>query len=168
MSLRGSVATEAIYKMRYTIEVKIKPKFTDAKADDFKHQAYGLGIKKIKQVRVGRLFRLEGNLTKRQIKRIKDELLTDKVVEDSNLYRFSKNKSVCKIEVWLKSAVSDVVGESVKGAILDMGIKAVTDARCGEIYYITRRLTKKELKFLAEKILVNPLVHDYRVWCGEK
>lgn len=149
--------------MNHTIEVKIKPKFTDARAGDFKHQAYGLGIKKIKNVRMGRLFRLEGNLSRQQIKRIKDKLLTDKVVEQSGNYSFSKNKSVCKIEVWLKPAVTDVVGESVKEAISDMGTKGITDARCGEVYYITGRLTKKELKFLAEKILVNPLVNDYRV-----
>lgn len=154
--------------MPYTIEVKIKTKFTDARADDFSHQAYALGVKKIKQVRVGRLFQLKGNLTKRQIELIKNELLTDKVVEESGLYSFSKKKSVSKIEVWLKKSVTDVVGENVKEAISDMGIKSITDVRCGEIYYITGRINKSRLKFLAEKILVNPLVHDYRVQCGRK
>ncbi len=154
--------------MSHTIEVKIKPKFTDAASDEFKRQAYGLGIKKIKNVRVGRLFRLEGNLGKQQIKRIKNGLLTDRVVEKSGSYGFSRNKSASKIEVWLKPGVTDVVGESVKEAISDMGIKNVTNARCGEIYYIKERISKKELKFLAEKILVNPLVHDYRVECGRK
>jgi phosphoribosylformylglycinamidine (FGAM) synthase PurS component len=149
--------------MNLIIEIKIKLKFTDAKAEDFKRQAYGLGVKKIRDVRVGRLFKLEGNLTKQQTKRIKEELLTDIVVEQSGFYGFSKNKAVSKIEVWLKSGVTDVVGESVKNAVSDMGIKSVTDARCGEVYYIKGNLTKKTLNFLAEKILVNPLVNDFRV-----
>jgi phosphoribosylformylglycinamidine (FGAM) synthase PurS component len=105
---------------------------------------------------------LEGNLTKPQIKKIKNNLLTDDIVEISNIYSASK-KTTHKIEVWLKSGVTDVVGESVKEAILDMGMKNISDVRCGEVYYIKGKIAKTKLEFLAEKILVNPLIHSYQV-----
>jgi phosphoribosylformylglycinamidine (FGAM) synthase PurS component len=149
--------------MKQIVEVKIKPKFLDAPGAEFKHAAASLGVK-ITDAKLGRLFLLEGFLTKQQIKKIAHKLLTDVVTENCKLdYSFGKTNGLHKIELWLKDGVTDVVGESVKDAVLDMGIKGITNARCGFVYYIKGKLTKKQVQLLAEKILVNPLVHRYKI-----
>lgn len=150
--------------MSYVVEIKIKPKFLDPLGEGFKEQALSLGEKNIKNVRVGRLFSLKGNITKAQVKRIANGLLTDKVVEDCILnYRTGKKNNLHKIEIWLKLSATDVVGESVKEAILDMGVNGISDARCGFAYYIEGKVSKSRLDFLTRKILANPLIHNYKV-----
>jgi len=150
--------------MKHIVEIKTKPKFFDALGGGFKEQAVALGIKNIKSVRAGRLFLLEGDLSAVQIKKIVHELLTDNVVEDCVLnYSPSKKTPAHKIELWLKNSATDVVGESVLEAVLDMNIKNIKDVRCGFVYYVDAKLTKSKLDFLARKILVNPLIHKFKV-----
>lgn len=129
------------------------------------------GFSKLSALSVSQLYRLDGALSPQDRARVSDDLLCDRVTQRAidgqapaveppvRRGKAAAAKTVT-IDVWYKSGVTDVVGESVMKGIQDLGISGVSDVRTGTRY----RLSGIRGKGVAEKIsaafLANPLIND--------
>lgn len=147
------------------------------------------GVNNIKRVKVSSLYKLKGELTTQEIETIAKELLTDPVTQEYNvkgichseakpknlffsaqnqneILRSAQNDSLSKvivIEVWLKPGVTDSVGENVVKGIKDLGLKKEVKAFSGSRYVFECDLAPLNFETAVKKILVNPLIHDYKI-----
>lgn len=145
--------------------------------------ALGLSARRIF---TAQLYRLVGGMTDREVERIVRDLLVDPVTQEVHWGRgerlsvaFNGKGALSKscgasprqsatakgvsLEIWLKSGVTDVVGESVMKGIRDLGISTVENVRAGTGYRFEGLKGNARLKQIAERLLVNPLIHDYRL-----
>src|SRR4051812_20540084 len=101
----------------YLIEVAHKPGITDPVGKGLTHDIVHLGLAKVKNVSSAQLYRLEGELTPADRKRIAEDLLCDPILqeyrEDTPVKSEGKVGSLV-IDIWYKAGVTDVVGDSVR------------------------------------------------------
>ncbi len=155
----------------YIIEVGYKKGLTDplghGLVDDIRH----LGAAGVQQVTASQLYRLIGDLSVEDRNRIAQDLLCDPVVQDfrdgieaqAPSAAGSKSKTKSKqavIDVWYKSGVTDVVGESVLKGIQDLHVSGISEVRTGHRYRIQGIGQAEPAKKIAWSLLANPLVHD--------
>lgn len=123
--------------------------------------------------KISSLYQLEGGSSPEEITRIAEELLCDPVSEQFFINTVPSDSKTFFIDVWYKLGVTDVVGESVLRAVLDLKIDSVTKAFFGTRY---RLVLKKETKRydwnnthekvlidFATKQLLNPLVQECKI-----
>jgi len=67
------------------------------------------------------------------------------------------------VDVWYKSGVTDVVGESVAKGIRDLGCNTVSEVRTGMRYRFWGLKGLEAGRKIATALLANPLVHDHNV-----
>jgi phosphoribosylformylglycinamidine (FGAM) synthase PurS component len=75
--------------MVYRIEIKDKPTQFDAVGEGIKKDILDLGINSIKEVRFIQVYNIEGRLFETELKRICEDLLTDKISQDYFINRDS-------------------------------------------------------------------------------
>ena len=73
-----------------------------------------------------------------------------------------------RVEVMPKAAVLDPQGKAIARALMQLGFDGVDDARQGKVIEITlahddRARAEKDAKAMAEKLLANGVVEDFRV-----
>jgi phosphoribosylformylglycinamidine synthase subunit PurS len=73
-----------------------------------------------------------------------------------------------RLTVTLKSGVLDPQGKAIEGALKALGISGVSSVRQGKIFEIELAhndpvQARTVLTDAAEKLLVNPIIEDYRV-----
>jgi len=69
---------------------------------------------------------------------------------------------VHRIEVYLKSQLTDARGESLLRDILDLGINIVSSVRVVDIYWLDAKLKSEELELICRQLLADPVTHDYQ------
>ena len=67
-----------------------------------------------------------------------------------------------RIEVYLKSHLTDARGLSLVRDISDLGITTVSNVRILDIYWLDANLTAKELDLIGHRLLADPVIQDYR------
>jgi len=67
-----------------------------------------------------------------------------------------------RIEVYLKSHLTDARGERLLRDIRDLGINSVSSVRVVDIYWLDTKLKSEELEFICRQLLADPVTHDYR------
>lgn len=144
------------------VEIYNKKQYSKHPNASAKHELESVGLKKISDVIVGTIYRIDGDFSSSQIKTIADKLLCDNVMQTSNLTA-RKIANYKKVEVWLKESATDVIGESVKEAIMKMGIKEPQKVRCGHIYFVKGGFTKKDLEKAVKKSFVNEVVNKFTI-----
>ncbi|MBI5574708.1 MAG: phosphoribosylformylglycinamidine synthase subunit PurS [Elusimicrobia bacterium] len=145
----------------YKILVKYKIGFFDAEGERIKKDILNYRIKKSISVETAQVYEISGSITFKEIKKIAISLLSDPV---SQLFFVNFNLGKTKaIEVYYKKGVTDSVAETVKLGIIDMGVKKNLSVRTGKKYFIDGNLLQNELKKIAEKILANNVVQDYKI-----
>ncbi|MDI6840661.1 MAG: phosphoribosylformylglycinamidine synthase subunit PurL [bacterium] len=137
----------------FRIEVKKKD---NIEGDKLKKDIFDLGIN-VQSVEVIYTYLIFGNLTKIDVQRIAQDLLADKVWETYkiNPKRQMLNAKCFTIEVAYNPGVMDAVAISVVKGMQDLGIKGVEAVKTAKKYLITGALSKQELEFVADKLLVN-------------
>ncbi|MCM8804735.1 MAG: phosphoribosylformylglycinamidine synthase subunit PurS [Candidatus Omnitrophica bacterium] len=149
-------------KKFYIIEIYKKKNIFDVFGQEIKRSIEELGIKKVKDVKVSNLYKIECKADKRIIEKIAKELFIDKISDGFYVYKFKKEKKNWWIvEVYLKEAVTDPVGETAKTTIIESGILNQVDVKTGKKYYIKGDLNKEEIEEISKRILINPLIHNY-------
>ena len=147
--------------MKYTIEVFLKSNFTDHHGTHVQHDIAALGIKKVPKVRFHQLYRFEGELAGQEVETISEKLLIDPITDDYRIVSEAQNSKEHAIEVWLKQGVTDTVAESVSKAVKDLGIAKKLGIKTGQKYVFEGNIGRPQLKQVAEKMLVNPLIQNY-------
>jgi len=67
------------------------------------------------------------------------------------------------IKIGYNEGIFDATGEGVKKDILDLGIKGVKSVSIDQLYLIKGDPEKKDLGFIAENILCDPIVQSYEI-----
>ncbi len=80
------------------------------------------------------------------------------------------NKSVkARVLVMMKDSVLDPQGQAVRRALNGLGHKSIAEVRQGKCFEIDfaegtpRAAAETELRVLAEDVLSNPVIEDYRI-----
>jgi phosphoribosylformylglycinamidine synthase len=146
--------------MFYKIEVRDKPGIFDAVGESIKSDILDFGIQKVKDVRFIQVYTIEGDLALEQIKRICDELLTDKICQDYaiNPPSHQTKKGQFVVEVAHNPGVMEPVEESTLKGISDLGIFGAKAVRTAKKYIISGQLSEGQLKTISEKLLYNKLI----------
>ncbi len=165
------------------IEVRLKTEFADAPGLEVMRTLQGLGLKSIHGVSSSQLYDIRGSFTKDQINKAAVRLLCDPVTQeykiikgDSPLFLRKRgtvpgnvpmissvtvnSKFGWRVEVWLKSSVTDTVGESVGFAIEDIGLPKPNLVRYGLAYCVDCGCSKTALEKAVRKSIVNPLIQN--------
>lgn len=155
--------------MNAIIEIRLRPEFTDAPGLEVMRQLEGLGLKSIRGVSSIQLYDICGSFTKDQIDKAALRLLCDPVTQKYNILKhkvpnsksnFNRGKKRWRVEVWLKSSVTDTVGESVSLAIEDIGLPKPELVRYGLAYCVDCGCSKTALEMAVRKSIVNPLIQN--------
>ena len=145
----------------HRIEIRNKSGILDVIGEAAKKDMRDLGITGIEKVSFIRVYLLEGELDKKALDRICSRLLCDPITEEyaiNSAFEFEASKEIHIVEVAYNSGVMDPAEESVKKAILDLGIKTVSSIKTAKKYAIKSHLSKKEVNFITEKILCNKVI----------
>jgi len=154
--------------MIFEIEIKTKKGFVDPQGLHTVSDIAGIGIKDISSVDYIAVYRISGNITKKQSEIIAKELLSDKITEDYIIKQYNslEDKKLDKnsIEVWYKHGVTDTVSESVVKAIKDLGIKEELIVKTGKKYCLKgNNIDGNKLKKIATGLLANTLIQEYLI-----
>jgi len=148
----------------YSVEVFYKENMADVFGLEIKKSAEELGILSVESVRVSDLYRFEGKVPMRKLKRIAEDILIDPVIQEYALY--GKNPPVqgrWAVEVLYREGVTDAAGDTASAAVKDSGIISPLPVHTGKKYYFRGPLTEKEVASIAEKILSNQLIQEYAI-----
>jgi phosphoribosylformylglycinamidine (FGAM) synthase PurS component len=145
------------------IEVRLRPEHSDAEGFSALALLHGQSLSALKEARVSRLYEIKGPLSANQVLQITKDLLCDGVTQEYRVITPApapmNGMNFWRVEVWLKSTVTDPVGETVRETIISMGLPAPETVRCALVYRIAGRTTKVNLEKAVLKCLANPLIH---------
>ncbi|MDP2940922.1 MAG: phosphoribosylformylglycinamidine synthase subunit PurL [Candidatus Omnitrophota bacterium] len=147
--------------MQYKIEIKDRAGIFDAVGCGIEKDIRGLGITGVKDVRFAQVYTLEGNIGSGEAEKICAELLTDKITQDYVIITKGegrRTKGAFVVEIAYNPGVMDPVEESTLKGIRDLGIEGVTAVKTAKKYLIQGRLSARQLKTIAEKLLYNRLI----------
>ncbi|MFA6316824.1 MAG: phosphoribosylformylglycinamidine synthase subunit PurS [Elusimicrobiota bacterium] len=150
----------------YLVEVRLRPEFTDAAGAAALAQIQAAGFSAARQVRVSTVYEICGPLNQAHVQQAAKELLSDGVTHEFKVLNAPPvldGMNHWRVEVWLKSTVTDSVGESVRRAIAELGLPEPEAVRCGSVYRILGRTTKNVLERTVRRTLANPIVHTFTV-----
>ena len=147
----------------HLLEVKLKPEFNDAEGAAAMALQREQGLASLKEVRVGRLYELQGPLSATQAHQAGKDLLCDAVTQEfrivSNTPAPMNGMNCWRVEIWLKPTVCDPVGQTVIEAVVEAGLPRPVSARCAMLYRLNGRAMKQQLEKAVSKSLANPLIH---------
>jgi len=146
----------------HLIEVAPAPGFADPRSSWVLARARELGLG-ADSAEVSRLYRIEGSYGEAELERAARELLADPVTESFKVGSAPVPAGACSIEVWYRPNVTDPASESVEKGIRDLGLAAPDRVRCGRKVTVAGPLGRSGAQVLAEKVLANPVVHEWRI-----
>jgi phosphoribosylformylglycinamidine (FGAM) synthase PurS component len=147
----------------YLIEVAHKAGITDPVGKGLTQDIAHLSLGRVKKVLSAQLYRLDGNLSVDERRRIAEDLLCDPILQDyreDSSVKSQGQEGFLVIDIWYKAGVTDVVGDSVLKGIQDLSIPGVKTVRTGMRYHL-EGVTRREIaEKISSALLANPLVHD--------
>ena len=147
----------------HLFEIGYKPGIMDPVGRGLKQDIAHLGLGKVSQVMSAQLYKVMGKLSVAEHNRIASDLLCDPILNESHAESSAGKTKSMVIDVWYKTGVTDVVGDSVRKGIADLGITGVQEVRTGMRYHLQGVTRREAAEKIALALLVNPLVHDLTV-----
>ncbi len=146
--------------MLWQIDVALKPERSDPEGQAVKHEAEGIGVTGIDDVRHVRVFVIEADLERDNIDRIASGLLADPVVDQYAIGGPVLDEDGTQIvQVVRKPGVMDPVEASMRKGIADMGL-AVDAVRTARKYYLYGSLSADDAEQVGEKVLANDIIEQ--------
>ena len=161
----------AVTTTTYRIQISPKTAVNQTKLTQAAHQ---LGITGLTTCHPSRLIFLQGNLTKADVTRLAQDILTDPVTEQFTIYdtstalstslRFTNNvHSQFTIETTLLPGVTDPPAENLRRAAELLGIHGLERAATGQRFELAGELSKTEKQRLATELLANPVIQRFAI-----
>ncbi len=142
--------------MIYRVEVAEKDGFPDPVGASLKKDMEDLGFAgRIKDVRTAQVYLLEGDLSGSDVKQIREGLLIDPLTQCCGA---KPERGVKVVEVAYNPGVMDPVEDSVKKAVIDLGIPGLHTVKTAKKYLIKGALSDRDVRSIAEKILYNKVI----------
>lgn len=148
---------------RHRIEVTLKSDFNDAEGKEALSLLHDVGLHTAREVRASRVYEIIGSFTAAQANQAARELLCDSVTQEFRILNQTpplNGMNHWRVEVWLKPTVTDTVGESVRDALVDMGLPAPQSVRTAVTYRITGKCGRNHLEKAVARALANPVIHE--------
>jgi phosphoribosylformylglycinamidine (FGAM) synthase PurS component len=152
--------------MQWKIEVGYKPTATDAMGEGIKKDIEDLGISGVDYVKTIQLYIVEGGISELDVKRICDDLLTDRVTQ---IYTYNHplfgldDAGAWVVEVRYKHGVTDAVGDSAVKGIKDLSIQGVSSAKTGRKFIIKGKLSQNDVEVICKRLLANDVIQSYKI-----
>jgi len=152
------------------LEIRLKPELIDAEGMGISHKAsayFGLNATDTKVIRV---LTIEADLNGDQLERIRAEIFTNPVTEESSFLPLADNFDWI-IWVGLRPGVRDPAGSTAVEAIEDLlGIefKKNESVYTSKIYQIRGDLKRKDVETIAREILANDIIQQWRIYTREE
>ena len=151
----------------HMIEVRLRPEHADAEGAAALALLLAQVLSSLKEARVARLYVIKGPLSANQVLQATKDLLCDAVTQEHRVVAPApapmNGANFWRVEVWLKPAVSDPVGETVRDAIADLALPRPDSVRCALVYRLVGRANKPALERAVFRCLANPLIHRVAV-----
>ncbi|HNT96823.1 MAG TPA: hypothetical protein PKK31_00980 [Elusimicrobiales bacterium] len=143
------------------IEIRTKPKYAASEDAALLARMRAAGLP-LTAASSARLYRIEADWRPDAYKKAAAELLADPLTDNWMVGGGKAPSGSWRAEVWLKTSVTDVVGESVsESAAGFLGVKA-PKVRFGHAFYFKGAAGPGAEK-AAAKALSNPLIHSFKV-----
>lgn len=151
----------------YQVEVRLRPEFADAGGEAARALLNSLGLATARQVRTSQVFQIRGPYNSGQIQQAARELLSDGVTQEYRVLSpappSTNGMNHWRVEVWLKESVSDPAGETVRSALIELGLPAPESVRVAQAFHITGHCHKSQLEKIIPRGLANPVIHRFTV-----
>jgi phosphoribosylformylglycinamidine (FGAM) synthase PurS component len=151
----------------YQVEVKLRSEFTDAEGQSALALLHSLGLSAARDVRTSKIYEIRGGVNSGQVQQAARDLLCDPVTQEFRLVAATEpvlnGMSHWRVEVWLKSSVTDPVGDTVRSAIAEMGLPQPEIVRVGTAYHIAGKCGRNQLEKVVARGLANPVIHRFTV-----
>jgi phosphoribosylformylglycinamidine synthase II len=148
------------------LEIQLKPELIDADGMSICRKASAYFGITATSVRVIRVLTIDAALTSKQLERIRTELFTNPVTEESSFNPLA-NHFDWIIWVGLRAGVRDPAGSTAIEAIEDLlgiGFKDDESVYTSKIYQIQGDLTKDEVETIAQEILANDIIQQWKIY----
>jgi phosphoribosylformylglycinamidine synthase II len=152
--------------MPVRVEVAFKPDCRDALGESVWRsivEDLGLGVERVRTVDV---YTIDAALTPEEVERVRCELLTDPIIQESSASAHLARDFSWIVEVGFRPGVTDNVGKTARE-----GIEEVLRRRLGpeeavytsRQYLLTGRLSRPEVERIARDLLANELVQRWQI-----
>lgn len=119
---------------------------------------------KIKDFYINKIYSFSGKITYNDVLHITKTLLVDSVVEDFLIYsKILANSKETLINIWYKPEVLDVESMYIQRAIKYIKFNRVVEIRSGKQLKFVPKIKTADVKFVVEKIFMNPLIQYYEI-----
>ncbi|MFH1153427.1 MAG: AIR synthase-related protein [Pseudomonadota bacterium] len=149
------------------IEIALKPDLFDAEASGLKKKALDYFHIRVDDARSISLVTLEGDFTPDQLSTVKDDILTNPVIQVSSHKPLGIDFDWC-IWIGLRPGVRDNPGSTAMEAVADVLNRPF---RPGEGIYTSKRyalkgadLTRQDIEILARELLSNAIIQQWKVF----
>jgi len=152
------------------LEIRLRPELTDSEGMGISRKAsayLGLNVDDTKVIRV---LTIDADLNMDQLERIRTEIFTNPVTEESSFLPLATNFDWI-IWVGLRPGVRDPAGSTAIEAIEDLlGIEFSQDESVytSKIYKIRGDLKERGVETIAREILANDIIQQWRIYKGDE
>lgn len=148
------------------IEVSFKPDYRDPLGESVQRAIMeDLGLS-VDQVRTIDVYTIDADLTPQEVERLRRELFTDSIIQESSATRRLARDFFWIIEVGFRPGVTDNVGKSAREGIEEvLGRYLAPEAAVytSRQYLVTGRLTRDEIERVAGDLLANSLIQRWEI-----
>jgi len=156
--------------MPVRLEIRLNPELIDAEGMSISRKTSAYFGLNVADTRVIRVLTIDADLKGDQLERIRAEIFTNPVTEESSFLPLADNFDWI-IWVGLRPGVRDPAGSTAVEAIEDLlGLKFNQDESVytSKIYQIRGELGKKDAETIAKEILANDIIQQWRVYKGDE
>ncbi|AEE14852.1 Phosphoribosylformylglycinamidine synthase 2 [Thermodesulfobium narugense DSM 14796] len=141
----------------YRVEVWFKEGVFDAEAESVLRQIVSIGVESVHDVKIARVYNIEGDFNQNEIEDIAKNLLIDPVVETYFLGKQERKGE--DVEITFNPGVMDPAEEPIKRGIRTLGYNSIKACRTSKRYIFTgESISKKDINKICEKVLMNKLI----------
>ena len=147
--------------MIWRAEIRTKPGQPDIVGLQVKREIEDLSVAGIDSVSTAEVYHMEGEVSRKEMVRICEELLTDPVVQEYTL-RDERSpvhtEDAFRVEVAYNPGVMDPVEASLRKGIEDLGIEGIKSVRTSRCYLILGAVREAEVRRISEDLLANAVI----------
>jgi phosphoribosylformylglycinamidine synthase II len=152
--------------MAIRLEVGFKPDYRDPLGESVQRRiAEDLGLT-VARVRSIDVYTIDADLTPQEVERVRRELFTDPIIQESSATSRLARDFSWVIEVGFRPGVTDNVGKTAREGIeevLGRPLSAEEAVYTSRQYLLTGRLTRDEVERVASDLLANSLIQRWEI-----
>jgi phosphoribosylformylglycinamidine synthase II len=152
--------------MSSRIEVSFKPDYRDPLGESVQRGIVeDLGLS-VEQVRTVDVYTIDAGLTPQEVERVRRELLTDPIIQESSAVSRLAREFSWVIEVGFRPGVTDNVGKTAREgieAVLGRALGPEEAVYTSRQYLLTGRLTQDEVERIAGDLIANSLIQRWEI-----